>query len=114
MRAFGTSVLALTALLAVPHAWAQETPPPETKDKEPSAEDAAKPPNFREEVVVTAQKRTEAVQEIPASVTVLGGELMEQQRADDFQDLVPLVPTWVSAPANRRACASIRETRSSS
>ena len=43
-------------------------------------------------MVVTAQKRTEAVQEVPASVTVVGGQLMEQQRADDFQDLVPLVP----------------------
>jgi outer membrane receptor protein involved in Fe transport len=92
MRPFGTSVLALTALLAMPPAWAQETEPSQTKDKEPAAEDAPPPPKFREEVVVTAQKRTEAVQEIPASVTVVGGQLMEQQRADDFQDLVPLVP----------------------
>jgi outer membrane receptor protein involved in Fe transport len=93
MRPFGTSVLALTALLAVPPAWAQEAAPAQTpKDKEPPAEDASKPPNFHEEVVVTAQKRTEAVQEIPASVTVVSGELMEQQRADDFQDLMPLVP----------------------
>ena len=28
----------------------------------------------------------------PASVTVVGGQQLEQQRADDFQDLVPLVP----------------------
>ena len=76
MRPSGTSVLALTALLAVPPAWAQEAAPAETpKDKEPPAEDASKPPNFHEEVVVTAQKRTEAVQEIPASVTVVSGEL---------------------------------------
>jgi len=92
MRAFGTSVLALTAVLAVPPAWAQEAAPAQTKDQEPAAEDPSKPPNFREEVVVTAQKRTEAVQEIPASVTVVSGQLMEQQRSDDFQDLVPLVP----------------------
>jgi iron complex outermembrane receptor protein len=91
MRGFGTSVLALTALLAVPAAWAQETAASQTKDEEPAG-DESKPPNFREEVVVTAQKRTEAVQEIPASVTVIGGQLMEQQRADDFQDLVSMVP----------------------
>jgi iron complex outermembrane recepter protein len=92
MRPFGTSVLALTTLLAVPPAWAQEAAPAQTKDQEPAAEDPSKPPKFREEVVVTAQKRTEAVQEIPASVTVVSGQLMEQQRAEDFQDLVPLVP----------------------
>ena len=92
MRPLGTSVLALTALLAVPHVWAQEAAPPENKDEEPAAEDAPAPPAFREEVVVTAQKRTEAIQEVPASVTVVGGQVMEQQRADDFQDLVPLVP----------------------
>lgn len=92
MRRFGTTVLALTALLAVPPAWAQETAPSQPQEKEPAADDASKPPTFREEVVVTAQKRTEAVRDIPASVTVVGGQLMEQQRADDFQDLVPLVP----------------------
>ena len=92
MRPLGTSVLALTALLAVPHVWAQEAAPPENKDEEPAAEDAPATPAFREEVVVTAQKRTEAIQEVPASVTVVGGQVMEQQRADDFQDLVPLVP----------------------
>jgi iron complex outermembrane receptor protein len=90
MRGLGTSVLALSAWLALPPAWAQEPPPAPAKDQEPAGEE--KSPNFREEVVVTAQKRTEAVQEVPASVTVVGGEVMEQQRADDFQDLVPLVP----------------------
>jgi len=95
MRVSRTSVLALTGLLAAAPAWAQETAPSQAKEKEqeaPPADDASKPPHFREEVVVTAQKRTEAVQDIPASVTVVGGQLMEQQRADDFQDLVPLVP----------------------
>ncbi|HET7292716.1 MAG TPA: TonB-dependent receptor [Vicinamibacteria bacterium] len=95
-----TSVLALTGTLLAPLAFAQEPPPSEdskkqaaqTPEGEKQADDASKPPSFREEVVVTAQKRTEAVQDIPASVTVVGGELLEQQRADDFQDLVPLVP----------------------
>jgi len=92
MRRFGTSVLALSALLAVPPAWAQETAASPAQEQEPAADDAPKPPKFREEVTVTAQKRTEAVQDVPASVTVVSGQFMEQQRADDFQDLVPLVP----------------------
>lgn len=45
-----------------------------------------------EEVVVTAQKRSESLADIPMSVTVLSGELLERQRIYDFQDLVAQVP----------------------
>jgi outer membrane receptor protein involved in Fe transport len=94
----------LALALSAPLAWAQQTPQPaESKPAPQSAEpkaspqsadadDASKPLAFREDVVVTAQKRTEAIADIPASVTVVTGQLLEQQRADDFQDLVPLVP----------------------
>jgi outer membrane receptor protein involved in Fe transport len=94
-------ILAL-ALGAAPLARAQQAPPPEETQQAPAeardtpppadTEDTSKPLAFREEVVVTAQKRTESVADIPASVTVVGGQLLEQQHADDFQDLVPLVP----------------------
>jgi iron complex outermembrane recepter protein len=94
MRPSRTSVLVLAGVLAAALAGAQEPPPSdETQKPPPAPADASpKPPAFREEVVVTAQKREEAVAEIPASVTVVGGQLLEQQRADNFQDLVPLVP----------------------
>jgi outer membrane receptor protein involved in Fe transport len=100
MSASTTSVFALIGSLAAASAWAQQ-PPPEGAPKKPPAEaqeaatadeGEAKPPGFREEVVVTAQKREEAVADIPASVTVVAGETLEQQRAESFQDLVPLVP----------------------
>ena len=97
MRPSTTAFLALT--FCAPIAWAQQPPPAEEKPAAPPAasadepkDDASKPVAFREEVVVTAQKRTEAITDIPASVTVVSGLLLEQQRADDFQDLVPLVP----------------------
>jgi len=44
------------------------------------------------QVVVTAQKRAEKLQDIPMSVTVLSGEVLERQGADNFQDLVAMVP----------------------
>lgn len=104
MRASTTCGLLALAFCA-PLAWAQQTPQPAEEAKKPpqsaaardatqSAEegDQSKPLVFREEVVVTAQKRKEAIAEIPASVTVVTGQLLEQQRANDFQDLVPLVP----------------------
>jgi len=45
-----------------------------------------------EEIVVTAQKRSQALAEIPMSITVLSGETLEIQQADNFQDLVALIP----------------------
>nr|MBA3565014.1 TonB-dependent receptor [Gammaproteobacteria bacterium] len=45
-----------------------------------------------EEFVVTAQKRTEALAEIPQSVTVLTGGTLERQHADNFQDYLSLIP----------------------
>jgi len=101
-RSIACAFLALA--FCAPLAWAQQTPQPagakpaqqsaEAKDatRSADADDPSKPPAFREEVVVTAQKRTEAIADIPASVTVVSGQLLEQQRAHDFQDLVPLVP----------------------
>jgi outer membrane receptor protein involved in Fe transport len=44
------------------------------------------------EVVVTAQKRTETLEKIPMSVSVIGGETLERGQADNFKDLVALVP----------------------
>ena len=89
MRPWRTNLLALAGLLAASVAGAQEaTPSPSPAP----ADDASKPVGFREEVVVTAQKRTEAIADIPASVTVVPEQLLEQQRVDDFKDLLPLVP----------------------
>jgi iron complex outermembrane receptor protein len=98
MRRSRTGLLALTGLLAAGVGWAQEAPPSAEPPKTPPSPAASpapadeKPLGFREEVVVTAQKRTEAIAEIPASVTVVPGQLLEQQRVDDFKDLLPLVP----------------------
>lgn len=45
-----------------------------------------------EEIIVTSQKREQALAEIPMSVSVLSGDLLEQQRAFRFEDLVVMVP----------------------
>ncbi len=98
MRPSTTSVVALIGSLAATLAWAQEPPPTDAQKKAQEApppageDDTSKPLAFREDVEVTAQKRTEEIADIPASVTVVGGQLLEQQRADDLEALVPLVP----------------------
>jgi outer membrane receptor protein involved in Fe transport len=45
-----------------------------------------------EEIIITAQKRDQTLAEIPMSVTVLDGELLARQHADNFQDMLALVP----------------------
>jgi outer membrane receptor protein involved in Fe transport len=85
MRPSRTSALVLTGLLSATLAGAQEPPPSDETKKPPppakakeatppaQADDSSKPLAFREEIEVTAQKRKEAIADIPASVTVVGG-----------------------------------------
>jgi outer membrane receptor protein involved in Fe transport len=45
-----------------------------------------------EEIVVTAQRREQAVQEVPISISVLSGEFLKQQNATDLADVTRYVP----------------------
>ncbi len=44
------------------------------------------------EILVTAQKRSQELIEVPQSVTVVSGATLENQHADNFQDYLKLVP----------------------
>ena len=46
-----------------------------------------------EEVVVTSTKRAESIQDVPLSVSVISGELMERAEVRDLLDLQSLVPS---------------------
>ncbi len=46
-----------------------------------------------EEVVVTAQKRTEDLQKVPISLQVLNSETLEQHQVSDFDDYAKLLPS---------------------
>jgi iron complex outermembrane recepter protein len=59
-----------------------------------------------EEILVTAQKRSETLAEIPMSITVLTGDWLERQQAHNFQDLVALVPGF-SLTSNRQGVSRI-------
>lgn len=58
------------------------------------------------EVFVTAQKRTEALADIPMSVSVVSGDVLERQQAADFQDLTSLVP-GLSINSNTRGITRV-------
>jgi outer membrane receptor protein involved in Fe transport len=44
------------------------------------------------EVIVTAQKRNQALADIPMSVSVLAGDALERQQAGNFQDIASMLP----------------------
>ncbi|MDB6083733.1 MAG: TonB-dependent receptor, partial [Gammaproteobacteria bacterium] len=46
-----------------------------------------------EEVVVTAQKRSEDLQKVPISMQVLGGEKLEQLQVSSFDDYAKFLPS---------------------
>lgn len=46
-----------------------------------------------DEIVVTAQKRSENLQDVPASLQVLGSEALDQQGVVNFEDFVGLLPS---------------------
>ena len=63
-----------------------------------------------EEVVVTAQKRTESLQQVPAAVSVVSGDELQQagiSNAESLQDVVPTL-TFKKGTTNLNSTLSIR------
>ncbi len=50
------------------------------------------------EVVVTAQKRTENLQDVPISLQALNNETLEQLHVQNFEDYVKMLPSVASSP----------------
>ena len=75
-RAIAAGPLAAAMALAMPAAVAQNT------------EGA-----ILEQVIVTAQKRSEDLQDVPLSITALGTEKLEEMRVADFDDYAKLLPS---------------------
>ena len=61
-----------------------------------------------EEIVVTAQKRSESVQEVPVSVSVVSSVTLEQRGVRDVDDLMFVVPSLQAGRQNGRSAITIR------
>ena len=79
-KALATGV-AMTALMSAASAWAQ-TPPPS-----PAAQ-----PSQVDEIIVTAQRRSQRLQDVPVTVTAFGAEELEQARIKDVDDVATRTP----------------------
>jgi outer membrane receptor protein involved in Fe transport len=106
LQALAAGFLASTAL-ATP-AFAQDDPPPETTADSPApdtnATDVTAPPpqvqvaqegveRDETEIVVTAQKREENLQDVPLSVIALGNRRLDQLNITDFADYSKQLPS---------------------
>ena len=104
--AYATSVFALTAALAAGSpAWAQDAGVQPSPGGVPNPGPAAQTPqapttgaeansqNYLDVIVVTANKRSQSVQEIAASVSALSGKTLEQRGISDVSGLQFAVPS---------------------
>ena len=72
---------------AAPVALAPAIPEPEAAEPMPDSTT-----DTSETIVVTAQKRTQTLIEVPQSISVVSGATLEQQNASSFADYLKLVP----------------------
>jgi iron complex outermembrane receptor protein len=102
-KSFGRHALLLSAglmsLVASP-AFAQDAP----ADPEAAPQDSG----GIAEIIVTAQKRSENVQDVPIAITAVSGETLTDRNITDVQSLAKLVPGVVFSATNGEARISIR------
>ncbi|AHE54731.1 TonB-dependent receptor [Sphingomonas sanxanigenens] len=85
------------ACAATGQAHAQQAAPAAADQPSPTSDD----------IVVTAQKREERVQDIPLAVQVIGGEALESQGIREFSELTRAAPSLLIRPAEHPVNASI-------
>ncbi len=92
------AVLLATATLPAA-AFAQDAAPieeealPPEEEAAPPADDASMPEAEGNEIVVTATKREQTLQDVPIAVSVATGETLERAAVRDLKDLQTLVPS---------------------
>ncbi len=69
---------------------------------------AARASGELEEVIVTAQKREERLQDVPLAVTALGGDALANRQIDDTNNLVQAVPSLSYQQGNNPSNTSFR------
>ncbi len=70
-------------------AFAQDSAPAAAESGDEESDDRA----VLETITVTAQKRSENLQEVPISLQVLGNEVLQEQNIGDFDDFAALLPS---------------------
>lgn len=82
---------------------AQEPTAQEPEVQEPEVQEPEQ--RVIEEVIVTAQKRSQSIQDVPISISAISGDTMEARQQFDFEALVPDLPNveFISSPGLDKA-----------
>jgi iron complex outermembrane receptor protein len=84
-------LIALSSVMAAP-LYGQDTPRTEQTPAEPKTPTAEQGEPLSEEIVVTARKREENVQDVPVAVTVVTSDELEEAATADISELQGQVP----------------------
>jgi iron complex outermembrane recepter protein len=87
MKKFDLLAATALSLFAIAPAYAQETP---AAGEAQAAEDDYQSAN---EIVVTATRRNETVQDVPIAITAIGAELLQNAGVENVRDLEQLAPS---------------------
>ncbi|MEN8722841.1 MAG: TonB-dependent receptor [Alphaproteobacteria bacterium] len=102
-----TSIAAIATTIALP-VWAQDAAVEAETSAEIEASAETKAPPAIPEIIVTAQKRSENVQDVPLSVTAVAGDLLEARAVDKVDDIGYLAPNLDIAALPRSSYIRIR------
>ena len=105
--------MALSLALILAQVAAQASPPPEpvvqTPEEEPRTDTGRLAPAESGEIVVTARRRAETVQQVPIAMSVIGGTTLADTGAYNVNRLTQLQPTLQFYSTNpRNSAANIR------
>lgn len=96
MTKFRTTLMLTTGLAAslasAPALGAQAQAQAQAQPQAQPQADASATDNNDEVIVVTAQKRSQTLLEVPQSISVVSGAKLEGQHADSFEDYLKLIP----------------------
>lgn len=99
------SAVALTTLVLVAPVSQGQTENPQNASPSSSAEPSS--PGL-EEIIVTAQKREERLQDVPLAVTAISAAMLENQQINDSTGLVKAVPSLTFQAGNNPSNNSFR------
>ncbi|WP_404479250.1 TonB-dependent receptor [Novosphingobium sp. BL-52-GroH] len=80
----GVSVAALAAALPVQVAWAQEPAPAPAAAQDATSDD---------DIIVTAQRRSERLQDVPIAISAVSGESLQERGVSNLQDFTATIPS---------------------
>ncbi|WP_448478673.1 TonB-dependent receptor [Pseudoxanthomonas mexicana] len=92
------SLAVFTALCATSHAYAQQAAAPAEEEE----------PTTLATMTVTAQKREEAIQDVPIAVTAISEQLLQDSGVRDIKDLQVLVPGLTVTSTQNEAITTAR------